>query len=143
MTTRAQKITTPQGFDPNFRKYSDFTLNLDAHPDTGDLALFTNVNAVKKALRNLVLTDKYERLFRPEIGCGIRGLLFENLTGNTLSILKDTIKEVIERYEPRVSIQTIEVIGLPDNNTVIVNLYFAVLNIPDVQFVSISVDRAR
>jgi hypothetical protein len=62
VTTRAQKITTPQGFDPNFRKYSDFTINLDVHPDTGDAFAYTNVNAVKKALRNLVLTDKYERL---------------------------------------------------------------------------------
>lgn len=143
MPTRADKITTSFGFNPNIKKYSDFTINMDIHPNQHDLFIYTDVSAVKKALRNLVLTDKYERLFRPDIGCGIRALLFENLTGNTLSVLKDTIKEVIERYEPRVSIQTIEIIGQPDENSVIINLYFAVLNIPNVQFLNIRVDRAR
>lgn len=143
MVTRAEKITTPLGFDPQFKKYSDFTLNMDIHPSTGDIARYTDANSVKKALKNLILTDKYERLFRPDIGCGIRALLFENLTGNTLSVLKDTIKEVIEKYEPRVAIQQIELIGLPDNNAVTINLIFAIRNIPDLQTTSITVDRAR
>ena len=58
-------------------RYSDFTMNLDIHPDTKQIFTFTNANAVKRAIKNLILTDNYERLFRPDIGAGLRALLFE------------------------------------------------------------------
>jgi phage baseplate assembly protein W len=124
-------------------RYSDFTMNLDIHPDTKQIFTFTNVNAVKRSIKNLVMTDKYERLFRPNIGAGIRALLFENMTSEALIAIKDAIKSTIENYEPRVVVREIEVLGHQDQNAVTVNLIFEILNIPDTQFLQISIDRAR
>lgn len=121
--------------------YSDFNTGFWQNPDTGDIARITNVNAVKKALKNLVMTDKYERPFRPDYGCGIRSLLFENMTGATLSIIKDTIKECIQKYEPRVSITEVLVQG--KENAVEITIAFQILNIKGTQTLQITVDRAR
>ena len=143
MTTKAQNITVSSKTQATKPRYSDFTNNLDVHPDTKDIFRFTDINAVKKSMRNLVFTDKYERLFRPNIGCGIRALLFENLQEDTLISIKDTIKEVIENYEPRVVILEIQAIGTPDNNSVVVNIAFQIVNVSETQFMQITVDRAR
>lgn len=143
MTTKSQFITFSTRTQAVKPKYSDFTNNLDVHPDTKEIFRFTNVNSVKKSLRNLILTDKYERLFRPDIGCGIRGMLFENMGEDSLIAIKDTIKEVIQKYEPRVSILEIQAIGVPDNNAVTVNIAFNVLNIPETQFIQMTIERAR
>lgn len=124
-------------------KYSDFTMNLDMHPDTRQVFKFTNVNAVKRSIKNLIMTDKYERLFRPDIGAGIRALLFENMTSEALIAIKDAIKNTIETYEPRVVIREVEVLGHQDQNAVTVNLVFEILNIPEQQFLQITLDRAR
>jgi phage baseplate assembly protein W len=139
MTQRSQYILTT----PKKAKYSDFTMNLDAHPDTKQIFLFTDVNSVKRSLRNLIFTDKYERFFNPNLGCGIRSLLFDNMTPETLIRVKDVIKETIENYEPRVSIVEIEVLGHEDQNAVTINLVFEIINIPERQFLQIDVNRAR
>lgn len=124
-------------------RYSDFTMNLDIHPDTKQIFTFTNANAVKRAIKNLILTDNYERLFRPDIGAGLRALLFENMTSETLIAIKDAIKQTIENHEPRVVIRELEVLGHQDQNAVTVNMIFEILNIPETQSLQITLDRAR
>ena len=73
--------------------YSDFFTDFSAHVNTGQLNKKTNEDAVKQSVRNLLLTDMYERPFQPTIGCNLRGLLFENFTPDTQLLAKKYIEE--------------------------------------------------
>lgn len=143
MTTKAEYVTNSLKSAIKSARYSDFTTDFDAHPDTGDLFRFTEVNAVKRAMRNLIFTDKYERLFDPNKGCGVRALLFENITTEVLIAIKDTVMNTIRTYEPRVALEEVKVSASPDDNYVNILIAFKVINIPETQFFSITVDRAR
>ncbi len=67
--------------------FSDFESNLERIPGREDIARRVNEQAVRDSIKNLVLTDRGERLFQPDIGCDIRGSLFENIDQNTILIL--------------------------------------------------------
>ena len=112
------------------RIYKDLNLNFSANPVTGDVTQVTDVTAVKRSVRNLLLTNHYDRPFHPEIGSNIPALLFENfgpITGNQLS---RTIEEMISNFEPRARVETVECFPVPDTNTYDVKIYFYVENLP-------------
>ena len=112
------------------RVYKDLNLNFGINPVTSDVTAVTDVNAVKRSVRNLLLTNHYDRPFHPEIGCNIQALLFENfgpITGNQLS---RQIEETITNYEPRARIETVECYPVPNTNTYDVRVYFYVENLP-------------
>jgi phage baseplate assembly protein W len=108
--------------------YSDIATNLDVHPIKEDLVLLYNENAVKRAIRNLLLTDPYERFFNPGIGAGIRQSLFENISQDTEFILKERIRETIINYEPRANLYSVTVKALPDENSYSATIVFSVVN---------------
>ena len=81
-----------------------------AHPTTGDVMKKTGVDAIKRSIRNLILTNFYDRPFRSYIGSNAQKLLFENANPLTANFLKDAIQEVITNYEPRVKVNDIRVI---------------------------------
>ena len=112
------------------RIYKDLNLNFSANPVTGDVTQVTDVTAVKRSVRNLLLTNHYDRPFHPEIGSNVPALLFENfgpITGNQLS---RTIEEMISNFEPRARVETVECFPVPDTNTYDVRIYFYVENLP-------------
>ena len=112
------------------RVYKDLNLNFNRNAVTGDVSTLSDVNAVKRSIRNLLLTNHYDRPFHPEIGSNIAALLFENfgpITGNQLS---RTIHEMITNFEPRARVESVEAIPIPDNNTYDVSIYFYVDNMP-------------
>ena len=112
------------------RVYKDLNLNFTRNPVTGDVATVTDVNAVKRSIRNLLLTNHYERPFHPEIGSDIPALLFENfgpITGNQLS---RNIEEMILNFEPRARVETVECFPVPDSNRYDVRIYFYVEKLP-------------
>ena len=112
------------------RVYKDLNLNFNRNAVTGDVSTLSDVNAVKRSIRNLLLTNHYDRPFHPEIGSNIPALLFENfgpITGNQLS---RTIDEMITNFEPRARDESVEAIPIPDNNTYDVRIYFYVENMP-------------
>ena len=112
------------------RIYKDLNLNFSANPVTGDVTNVTDVNAVKRSVRNLLLTNHYDKPFHPEIGSNVTALLFENfgpITGNQLS---RTIEELISNFEPRARVETVECSPVPDTNTYDVRIYFYVQNLP-------------
>ena len=112
------------------RVYKDLNLNFSANPVTGDVTTLTDVNAVKRSVRNLLLTNHYDRPFHPEIGSNIQALLFENfgpITGNQLS---RQIEEMIANFEPRARVESVECFPLQDRNTYDVRIYFYVENMP-------------
>ena len=89
--------------------YSDFYKDLITNPISNDLALRTNEESIKESIRNLILTDRGERLMQPNIGSDVRASLFENATPVTLRILEERVRDVINNYEPRASIINIDV----------------------------------
>ena len=112
------------------RIYKDLNLNFSINAVTGDVATVTDVIAVKRSVRNLLLTNHYDKPFHPEIGSNIQSLLFENfgpITGNQLS---RQIEEVIGNYEPRARVETVECYPVPNTNTYDVRIYFYVENLP-------------
>jgi|TARA_R110000803_G_C11940669_1_gene316539 hypothetical protein len=125
------------------RIYKDLDLNFTRNPVTNDILRIEDVDAVKRSVRNLVQTNFYERPFHPELGCGIRGLLFENYSPVIGIFLKRKIAEVINRYEPRVSLVNVTLDDDPDRNRLKVSLYFYVQNIPDQVVVETFLQRLR
>ena len=94
------------------KTYSDLNLNFTRNPATGDVARLTDIEAVKRSVRNLVLTNQFERPFHPEIGSNIRGLLFEPITPLTSLNLQRKVEEVLTNFEPR--IRLVQVLSRPD-----------------------------
>lgn len=84
--------------EPN---YKDLDLDFFAHPTTKDVVKKTGIDAIKRSIRNLVLTNFYDRPFRSYIGGNVQKLLFENATPLTKIFIKDAVEEVIRNFEPR------------------------------------------
>jgi len=112
----------------NTRTFSDFDFNFTKHPATYDVAMKYDEEAIKASVRNLVLTQNYERPFHSEIGSQIRGLLFEP-SGPMLNVmLKRAIEDTIINFEPRVVLDDVLVNVQPDEYTVSVSIYFTIIN---------------
>ena len=125
------------------RAFKDINLSFRPHPVTKDLTILRNENAIKRSVRNLVQTNFYERPFQPELGCGIRELLFENFTPMTKVFLERKIEEVIVNYEPRVNLQNVAVDDDQDRNRLVVDIYFYVVGVPGPQVVQTFLQRVR
>ena len=82
--------------------WKDLDLLFRVHPVTGDVVTRTDVEAVKRSVRNIVLTNKYERPFKPNFGTSLRELLFELNTSRQLKKVQRRIKETLEKTEPRI-----------------------------------------
>ena len=108
--------------------YSDLNLDFMAHPTTGDVMKLTGEEAIKRSVRNLVLTNFYDRPFRSYIGTNVNRLLFENPSPLTANFLKDAIKEVVRNYEPRADIRDVTVVFDNDNNGFVATIVFNVIN---------------
>ena len=113
------------------RIYSDLDLSFAAHPITGDVVRRYDVNAVKQALKVLILTNYYERPFQPKLASPVYGMLFENVDKITANSLKLRLELLINRYEPRIRTQQIDVIPRFDNNEFEVTIYFYVVGVAD------------
>ena len=142
MATYDASVNTNNSVRSN-KAYSDLNLNFNKNPATKDVAKLKDVEAVKRAVRNLILTNRFERPFHPEIGSDIRSLLFENMTPVIEVLLKDRIRETIEVYEPRADITDIVVTGDMDKNQYGVRIEFRVLNVPDPIVVTEFLQRLR
>ena len=110
------------------KTYSDLNLNFTRNPATGDVARLTDIEAVKRSVRNLILTNQFERPFHPEIGSSVRALLFENVTPLNAILLEDRIREVIINFEDRAELTNVRVIDDADRNGYRVIINFQVLN---------------
>ena len=123
--------------------YSDIDLTFNRQPGKGDLALRYDDQAVISSVRNLLLTNFYERPFQPSVGSNINGLLFENISPVTASIIETEIQNVISNYEPRATINTISVTAAPDSNQFSVSLSVLVGNQTQPTSFSLILQRTR
>jgi phage baseplate assembly protein W len=108
--------------------YSDLDLNFTIHPVRKDINRYTNEAAVVNSIKNLILTNHYEKPFQPEIGSNVRRLLFENMDTITATTLEKEIEQTIKNYEPRANISRLNVSPDYDNNGFKVYMEFYVVN---------------
>ena len=145
------------------RKFIDIDLNFTRHPVTNDIGTIEDVIAIKRSVRNLIQTNFYERPMHPELGCGIREMLFENYSPVISIYIKRKIEEVLINNEPRIRLTGITVNGDDfekgaraeeaneflsgateiDNNRVVIDIFFDIIGVPQPQQVSINLYRVR
>lgn len=123
--------------------YSDFFKDMTQSLVNADLARKIDENSVKESVRNLILTNRGERLFQPDVGCDIRQLLFENISADTIIIAKELIRTTIENYEPRCSILGIDILASLDSNDVGIIITFNIINREEPVVLTLTLDRVR
>ena len=127
----------------NARSFKDLDLNFTIHPVKKDINTHKNEYAIANAVKNLILTNHYERPFQPEIGSNIRRLLFENVDPITGAQIEREITETIDNFEPRVQTSKVTVSPDPDNNGFKVELEFFVINNPNPITINFFLERIR
>jgi phage baseplate assembly protein W len=127
----------------NTRIFSDLDLNFINHPVTNDISKKYDEYAIKQSVKNLIMTQNYERPFHPEIGSQVMGLLFENDSPLLQATLQRTIIYTIENFEPRVNLISVNVDMDPDNNTVNISIVFKIINTERPLAIEFTLYRAR
>ena len=123
--------------------YSDIDFTFTKKPVTGDVALSYDDQAVIRSIRNLLLTNHFERPFNPELGSNLNALLFELVSPLTATALEREISTMIANYEPRANLKEIIVTPLPDNNAYNVYLSFYIENATLPTTVTLLLERNR
>lgn len=124
--------------------YKDLDLSFKAHPDTGNLSVMINENAIKQAVKNLVLTNRGERLFQPDIFSGVSGSLFDGLDPILLQTLRSNIRDVINNYEPRTELIEITITdNLDDKNGIDVTIVLKPVNLQSQIVINLFLERIR
>ena len=113
----------------NVKQYKDLDLFFSKKSNK-DVNKVTDVEAVKRSVRNLVLLNSYEKPFHPEIAGDVRALLFENMTPLTSAVIARKVQDVIENFEPRARLTGVQAIPDFDRNAYEVTVYFYVVNAP-------------
>ena len=127
----------------NARSFKDLDLNFTIHPVKKDINTHKNEYAITNAVKNLILTNHYERPFQPQIGSNIRRLLFENVDSVTGSQIEREITETIDNFEPRARTSKVDVVADPDNNGFKVVLEFFIINNPNPITINFFLERIR
>ena len=129
---------------PTFTKtYKDLDLDFAVNPVTGDLVTVADAVSVKRGIKNILLTENTERLFQPEVGSGIKNLLFEQMSDLTSSILEDEVRSSIEAWEGRAEIVEIIVTPEDDLNRYRVAVTFRIINQIEEQTLEVFLQRER
>lgn len=125
------------------KKFTDIDLTFQPHPSTGDLKIKRDEQAIKNAVKNLILTRHFERPFHSEIGSSVNSLLFDIPSFSMNVLLKKEIENTILNFEPRVDILNIDVLLSHDNNTANVTIVFQVKNTLTPITLQFPLDRTR
>lgn len=109
--------------------YRDLDLNFNRHPLNNDVTQFTESESVKRALKNLLSFKRYEKPFHPEISSGIYDSLFENISSLHLDAMKTVVKQLIVKYEPRITLFDVIILPNLDGNSYSITLIYSLANI--------------
>jgi len=123
--------------------YRDLDLNFMLNPISNDVSMLNNENAVKRSIRNLILSHKYEKHFHPEISSKISGLLFEPPHQITVLSIQKEIERLIMNYEPRAKLLSVKVRFQEDINTIQTSITFKILSNPQPLTFSMGLERLR
>ena len=127
----------------NVKSYADLNLKFAAHPVTGKLSVLKDAEAVKRAIRNLLLTNRYEVPYDPLYGSNISAQLFENFSSFTAFTIKKDIETTIRNYDPRVQLEKVVVKEDIDNNRINIYIKFSILNRLEPVELSLFLERTR
>ena len=116
--------------DRNVRQYIDLDLFFSNRNSDNDISRVTDIQAVKRSIRNLVLLNPYEKPFHPEISGGVRGMLFELMTPFVAAQLTKKVEDVINNFEPRARLVSVRANPDYDRNAYEVSIEFFVVNTP-------------
>jgi phage baseplate assembly protein W len=125
--SRADRITPTTKRTEN---YSDFLINFDRNPISGELARSTDERAVIRSIRNLIHTNRGERLYASDIGCSIKKILFEPADPVTTDLLISAIRTTITQHEPRAILKQIDAQINEDQSAYTLNIALALVNSP-------------
>jgi len=113
---------------PEERVFSDLDIDFTMHPITKDVSRKTKEYAIIQSVKNLIMTNYYERPFNPSIGSGIRAMLFEPIDGITASTLNKEISNLIDNFEPRVKLDGLQVNANDQEQRYDISIRFYTLN---------------
>lgn len=139
----ATKITNNQPTTQGERTYVDLDLNFTVHPVKKDIGRHINEKAIFNSLKNLVSTNFYERPFQPDLGSAVRAVLFEPVDSVSGAAIERRLIDVINNYEPRVSIESISAIPDPDQNGYKVTMTFYIINLSNPITINFFLERIR
>ena len=125
------------------RIYKDLNLSFQQNTATKDVQKLTDVEAVKRSVRNLINTNHYEKPFHPEIGSNLRAMLFENVTPTMNHVISKNIELLIANYEPRCRLVQVNTQPMFDRNGYAVQISFYVVNYPEPVQVETFLERLR
>ena len=132
-TARTKKITI----------YQDFKKNLEKSPVSNDLTVFKDEDAVKESIKNLILTNRGERLMQPNLGGDIQAMLFENITPSVITLIEDKVRDTIEINEPRAELVDVIVSSNIVDNQVNVKIVFYIKNVEQPIALDVFLERTR
>jgi phage baseplate assembly protein W len=125
------------------RQFKDLDLSFNIHPVKKDINKHVNEQAVINSLKNIILTNHYEKPFNPDYGSNIRALLFENIDSITAITLEREILQTIENFEPRVSVSKVTAVPDFDNNGYSIKLDFFIINLSNPITIQFLLQRVR
>lgn len=111
---------------PTFETFKDLSVTFKKHPVSNDLVQVKDKAAITQAITALLLTSKGERPFQPQLGCGLKNVLFEPLDFASAGIVRSEITDVLERYEPRILVDNVIVTPIEESNGYEVELTFTI-----------------
>ena len=149
-----------KGLSTHTRGWADLDLDFTMHPVTKDITRKLNVEAVKRSVKNLIRTNKYDKKFHPEIDGGVTRHLFGLATAATKHDIAEAISTCLRNYEPRVIVDRVNVLsnedtkfrnsqgginvtGNIDRNGFNVSIFFRIVNSPEPIEVSLFLERIR
>jgi phage baseplate assembly protein W len=126
-----------------FQVYSDFLNDLTPHPVVKDIVRYTNEASVNRSIRNLLRTNRGERLYQPDIGSDLQQLLFEPMIDSTGDLIRKFVQNTITNYEPRAKVLNVEVKAYEESNAYSVTIYYMLINKQDPVQLTVTLDRVR
>lgn len=141
MSTRSDKFT--QSSAKVSQRYSDFLVNLNPHPVIKDIVRYVDEMAVGRAIKNLLLTNRGERLYQPRIGSDIRQMLFEPMGSASAELISTYIQQTIREHEPRAILQSVNVEPNYEQNQYSVTITYMVINKSDPTTINLTLERVR
>lgn len=133
-------------FEASDRKnqiYSDFLNDLTPHPVVKDVVRYTNEASINRSIRNLLATNRGERLYQPTIGSDINKLLFEPMDSSIADLISIAVRDTIGSYEPRAKIVKVETVAFPEQNVYTINIFYMIINRQDPVSLTVTLSRVR
>lgn len=140
MVNRIDKFTQS---DRKNQIYSDFLTDLNPHPVSKDIVRFVNENAVIRSIKNLIATDKGERLYQPNLGSDINRLLFEPMGQGIADMISTAVQQTITTHEPRARVLRVTTLADMDAGRYIVTVTIMVINKQEPISFNVALTRVR